>query len=172
MTNPRDSIGMLELPKLTQVQMDSEHLANIAANELASFLAKFEESDDMLLPCLPQHWRAVYTAYLYEWQVINGGHHQYFWNYEGALNSQTLEDLVYLGAEPFVTIFREALAVYSAHDYANEKSESATSSKRFQDGYHDKRFAECDDRFYEEKKEISDYLAEHIRRNATLFCGP
>ena len=157
--------------KLKRNQLDSENLASDAFNAVLDYLRESEgRQRDATALSMPQHWRAIYTTCCLDGEVNNGGHHQFFWNSDGALNKETLEDLSYMGAEPFVSIFRDALTVYLERDYAKAKRLSGNSWEGFTEGYRDKRLADCDGRFYKEKKSIYDYVAEFIRRHGDLYC--
>ena len=158
-------------PKLTQTQVESDNLAPEAWQTLLDYLKKRGGDSATIVRFLPQHWRAVYTTFWLDCEVNNGGHHQFFWNSDGALNGETLQDLAYIGAEPYVVIFRDALNIYASHNYQEEKRSSGNTWQAFTQGYREKRLEDCDKRFYQEKKTLPAYLAEHIRRNVKIYCG-
>ena len=106
-----------------------------------------------------------------EGEVNNGGHHQFFWNSDGALNAETLEDLRYIKADAFADIFAGALDVYGKYDYQKEKQEAGRDWEAFSEAYREGRLEEYDDRFYEEseKQSLSNLLARHILDNRELY---
>lgn len=118
---------------------------------------------------LPQHWRAVYTTCILDGEVRNGGHHQFFWNSEGAFNNETLEDLRLISAKPFVLLFEEALDVYHKHDYAADKRDSGNSREVFVEAYKEKRMEILDEAFYNVTKTIIMHLDEYIRNNRIKY---
>ncbi|MEI6536189.1 MAG: DUF4375 domain-containing protein [Verrucomicrobiaceae bacterium] len=118
---------------------------------------------------LPQPWRAVYTTFWLQCEVNNGGHHQFFWNSDGALNAETQADLEFIGATPFLTFFTEARKIYDAHNYAEEKKSSGNTWEGFTAAYREKRMEELDTAFYKEPKNIETYLGEFIRSHPELF---
>ena len=118
---------------------------------------------------MPQHWRAVYTTTYLQGQVENGGHHQFFWNSDGALNQETLADLNLISAQPFVLLFEEALDVYARHDYKGDKRDSGNTWEGFTEAYQEKRMDELDDAFYKVPKSVSDYMNDYIRTNRLNF---
>jgi hypothetical protein len=118
---------------------------------------------------LPQHWRAIYTTLKLEDQVCNGGHHQFFWNGDGALNKETLEDLRLISAKPFILLFEEALDEYQRHDYAAEKRDSGNSKEAFLEGYKEKRMENLDTAYYKAPTRIRLCLADYIRSNRNMY---
>ena len=117
---------------------------------------------------LPQHWRAVYTAFRLQNEVNNGGYHQFFWNSAGALNKETLEDLRLISAHPFVLLFEEALDEYQRHDYRGEKTESGNSWEAFTKPYKERRMAILDEAFCKVPKTIAMHLSDYIRINRNM----
>jgi len=77
---------------------------------------------DARLMALPPHWRVVYTACTLEGEVNNGGHHQYFWNSNGAFAAVLVEDLKRVGATPYVDLAARAVGIHGQHDAAGEKA--------------------------------------------------
>jgi hypothetical protein len=121
---------------------------------------------------LPQPWRAVYTTFWLQCEVNNGGFHQFFWNSDGALNSETQDDLRFIGASPFVELYLDARKIYEAHDYAYEKSSSGNSWEGFTAAYSEKRMQELDSAFYRQAKPIEVFLGEFIKSHVDLFVEP
>jgi Domain of unknown function (DUF4375) len=102
--------------------------------------------------------------------VYNGGHHQFFWNSDGALNQETLEDLRLISASPFVLLFEEALDVYQRHDYAGDKQNSGNTWAAFTEAYKEERMGTLDSAFSNVPKSPVTYLAEYIRSNRGKYC--
>jgi hypothetical protein len=163
--NQRQSMKQQQLI-LTDRQIDSDDAAGTAWGVLLTHSSglkgkKFTEH----IRHLPQHWRAVYTAMWLECEVNNGGHHQFFWNSDGALNTETLEDLRLISARPFVVLFKKALAEYGRHDYAGDKQGSGNTWEAFTEAYDEHRMDKLDTAFYKSPKKIGEYLADYIRKN-------
>jgi hypothetical protein len=118
---------------------------------------------------LPQHWRAIYTTLALEGEVNNGGHHQFFWNSDGVLNKETLEDLRLISAKPFILLFEEALDEYQRRDYVAEKQDSGNSKEAFLEGYKEDRMQTLDAAFYKVPRTIAMCLADYIRSNRTMY---
>jgi hypothetical protein len=134
------------------------HAENLKGKE---YLARMRE--------LPQHWRAVYTTCHLEGEVNNGGHHQFFWNSDGELNKETLDDLRLISASPFVLLFEEALDEYQRHDYSGDKKDSGNTWEAFTEGYEEKRMATLDTAFCKVPKTIAIYLSDYIRSHRNKY---
>jgi hypothetical protein len=120
---------------------------------------------------LPQQWRAVYTTIHLEAEVQNGGHHQYFWNGEGALNEEVSSDLRFIGALPFADLFAEALKIYEEHDYADDKLNCGNTWQGFTAAYREGRMENLDNAFYKQPRSLAWFLGEFIRKNPDLFTA-
>jgi len=118
---------------------------------------------------LPQHWRPLYTTFWLDGQVNNGGHHQFFWNSDGALNKETLEDLRLISAQPFILLFEEAIDEYERHDYDSDKLDSGNTWEAFTEAYKEKRMRILDEAFWSARKTIPMYLADFIRSHRGMF---
>jgi hypothetical protein len=151
---------------------DPEEVASNAYDALLKGLEGLPGDDvDEKLLLIPRPGRAVYTTLMLQFEVENGGHHQFFWNSEGRWNDETRADLELIDAWPFVRIFAEAVSIYESHDYAEEKSSSRNTWDAFTAGYREKRMEALDTQFYNEPKSISAFLGEFIRRNIEAFAG-
>jgi hypothetical protein len=119
---------------------------------------------------LPSHWRAVYTVSWMEHEVLNGGHHQFFWNSEGRLNSETLADLELIGAEAAAEIFRDALDVFESHDYVRRKARAEGSLIAFAASEPEGELSPLDQAFYALRKRPMKFLGRFIKAHVTLFA--
>ena len=155
---------------LTEAQIDGNDLVTAASEVL---YARFEGLEPIEATehtrQLPQHWRAVYTTLELECQVENGGHHQFFWNTDGELNRETLDDLRMISAKPFDFLFEEALEVYATHDYAGENTSSGNSWEAFTEAYREKRMETLDNAFYNAPTPVRAYLNDFILKNRSLY---
>ena len=124
---------------------------------------------DAAIRQFPPEWRAAYSTFWLQCEVNNGGHHQFFWNTEGAWNAETQDGLEFIDAWPFVRIFTEARKIYGAHDYADEKASSGNSWEGFTAAYREKRMKALDTEFYKQPKNIETLLGEFIRSHPALF---
>ena len=65
---------------------------------------------------LPLPERLTYCVLVFDWQVGNGGFHQYFWNGYGQFAYETAGDLTLLGAAPRAGLLRRALTCLEAEE--------------------------------------------------------
>lgn len=163
---------MLATPHLDSTAIDSGSPSDIADrtwDAVLEALKPAEKDYNAAIRKLPKPWRAVYTTFWLECEVNNGGHHQFFWNSDGALIAETQADLELIGAIPFLALFTEARKIYGAHNYAEEKTSSSNTWEGFTAAYREKRMDELDTAFYKEPKNIGTYLGEFIRSHPELF---
>jgi hypothetical protein len=73
-----------------------------------------EEEFARVLQELPPHWGTLEAMMYYDSMVNNGGHHQYFWNSQGAYINLVETGLELYGAKHHLGIFRSALELLSA----------------------------------------------------------
>lgn len=157
--------------KLTREQIDGDNPVQAAYEVVRAHITR-HKTDDEIWACLrqlPQHWRAVYTTIWMECEVLNGGHHQFFWNSDGVINREVLEDLKLISAQPFVLLFEEALDVYEKHDYEGEKREAGLSWEAFTEAYREKRMTTLDEAFFKAPMPVSSYLEQYLRANAHSY---
>ncbi len=160
-------------PKLDQTAIETGSPEDTAVKAWDAILAALKpipgEDHDNAIRQFPPAWRAAYTTFWLQCEVNNGGHHQFFWNTEGAWNAETQDDLELIDAWPFVRLFTEARKIYDAHNYADEKATSGNSWEGFTEAYREKRMGELDTQFYKEPKNIETFLGEFIRSHPALF---
>ena len=158
---------------LTEKQLIGQNAEEAGWQVVLAYLGELEgEERAECARRLPPHWRAVYTCILLEYEVLNGGHHQYFWNTTGALNKETLEDLRFIGAGPFVSLFGEAVLEFHHHNYLQDKAEAGPSWEVFVKPNKEKRMDELDRAFCKEPKTIAMYLSDFIRSHRELYANP
>jgi hypothetical protein len=157
---------------LTVEQIDGDKVAYAASKVLFAHIEglKGDERTEYIRN-LPQHWRAIFTVIILEGEVNNGGHHQFFWNSNGALNKETLEDLKLISAHPFILLFEEAVDQYQRHDYHEEKTQSGNSWEAFTEAYKEERMAVLDGAFYKAPKTIAMHLFDYIRNNRHIYIN-
>jgi len=146
-------------------------LAGKASELVFSAVGKLKGDPEATVLSLPQHWRAIYTVWLLDGEVKNGGLHRFFWNTDGKFNDATLADLKFIGAVAHEQLFAKALAEYGKYDYAKEKKKAGKNLEGFTAGYKEKRYEGMDDQFYKIKPEIDVVLGEFIKQRPELYTG-
>ena len=158
---------------LTEEQIDGKNPAQAAWLALLDQIRGLKgEEHTEYIRALPRQWRCIYSGFRLQNEVGNGGFHQFFWNGEGALNKETLEDLRLISAGPFILLFEEAMDEYQRHDYPGEKAESGNTWEAFTNAYKEKRMENLDDAFCQLPKTIAMHLSDYIRKNRDLYSQP
>lgn len=163
---------------MPRIKLDSDTIWNESPEELAAsalqvILDSHEKSPerdfDEFLRELPHPWRAVYSTLMLQYEVDNGGFHQFFWNSDGSWNSETREDLVSIDALPVLSLFDKAVTVFETRCDLVLKESSGNSWDAFTSGYEENPLSDLDEQFYELPKSIDSYLGEFIQQNKTDF---
>jgi len=103
--------------------------------------------DPALVPVGPVHDASL--VFLYESEVQNGGHDQYFWNTKAVYAAETIEALTRLGDHCRAKVLSEAYATHKAD----------------QDSDHE----DYDERFHDCEPELANVLEEHLEKNEGLY---
>ncbi len=130
--------------------------------------AKLKSCGDDIL-ALPQPWRAIYTTFMLDAEVRNGGFHQFFWNTEGTLNEATRADLELIGASQFHELFKRATSTATEFEVIEAKYRSRGDVGDFKAGYDTIPWDTLDRAFYEASPTILEYMARYVRDHASAF---
>ncbi|MGF6349650.1 hypothetical protein QF040_004363 [Variovorax sp. W2I14] len=117
---------------------------------LIMYLAEHKEAQT--LPGLKSFW----LAYIYDAEVQNGGHLQYFHNRGSASVPETLEALRTIGADRQVELLRDCWA-----DLANTPVPQTESLQAYADLAAEDRFERQDSEYYEQQPEVLERLGTH-----------
>ena len=165
---------MRALPRLDPAVPTSTSATEIAQAAFGAVIARLDYGKgdtDAQIRALPRHWRAVYTTYWLACEVENGGHHQFFWNSEGALNAETQADLDFIGAVSYASLFADAVRVYERHDYPEEKAGDDKSLTAFVKADREVGMDDLDQAFYKMPKSLREIVGEFIRSRIQLFLS-
>ncbi len=120
---------------------------------------------------LHQPWRMIYTTFLLDAEVCNGGFHQFFWNSEGQLNDATEADLEIIGASDHLTLFRRGVRLFTEFDIAGKKHRSENTWEEFAEGYETIPWGDLDDAYFGLSPKLFDLVAAHIRAHGVEFTN-
>jgi Domain of unknown function (DUF4375) len=96
---------------------------------------------------LPEALRAYYATRLFEWEVMNGGLHQYFFNNpEPELLDLVLDGYRLLGLEEHATVVRELVAPLAKREALWRESLRDGTIETFMESYVESALPELDDR--------------------------
>jgi Domain of unknown function (DUF4375) len=106
---------------------------------------------------LPETQRAYFATRLFEWEVMNGGLHQYFFNHpEPELLDLVLDGYRLLGLEHQATVVRELVAPLAKREASWRDSLRDGTIETFMESYVESALPEFDDR-------IEEHDAERLR---------
>lgn len=162
------------MDRRTIATLSPERLAQAASHALFDCLEKDPDAMEEIIRALLPSWRMVETLRTLEYEVRNGGFHQFFWNSrENCMSAETAEDLEKVGAREHSEIFARALILFAKHDYDAEKGAEPIGWESFHRGNEEGRFRELDEAFWRQNREksLSEYLGEYIKANPELYTG-
>jgi hypothetical protein len=169
-TGPDPQFRELSVELLTSISADEVGSAIVQHVELLA--AEGEEEDRAaVIQGLPAGTLAIYTTYLVDFEVNNGGFNQFFWNPSGEFAGSALAGYELLGAEEYAAVMRAAIATHEterdllAPFYENDTLEA------FSQSYKHTALNEVDQRYYGLGDRIYDVWAAFVRRRPELFAS-
>ena len=120
---------------------------------------------------LPAGVQAIYSTWLVDAEVNNGGFNQYFWNPSGELAGDALVGYELLGAEEYAVVMRAALAVREIERERMAKFHEAGTMEAFSESYRHTELEEVDQRYYALGDRIYDIWARVARDRPELLTG-
>lgn len=113
--------------------------------------------------------QTIYTTYLVETEVDNGGFNQYFFNSAGRLADIALAGFRTLGATEHERLMREAIAVYERMRPRLDSAREAGTMEAFSETYEGGEFEAIDRRFYDLDTDLSALRIQYIRTHLDQF---
>ncbi|MCF6317610.1 MAG: DMP19 family protein [Marinosulfonomonas sp.] len=107
-----------------------------------------------------QENRPLYLAYMYDSEVMNGGHLQYFLNRASDPFDETIAALDAIGATVFSSILKDATKRWQSQQRENSDTVEEYISEALED-----EFRDYGGRFYSTKPEISKYIEDLLPIN-------
>ena len=143
---------------ITLTKQDVEANPNLIWNGFVHIIAQHDN------PELSAVQRPAALVFLYENEVQNGGHYQYFENYKGADLVETIEALGILNATVQQQILREAGEVWFSCS-----REPVESVQEFCDRELDGEFSSFDSRFYDCVPNLVQCMDAYLRSHLESF---
>ena len=153
-------------------------LASLSADEVGSAIVQHvalqvdiegEESREAIVRRLPAGTQAVYTTWLVDVEVNNGGFNQFFFNPYGQYAGLALAGYELLGAEDYAAVMRAAIATHEAERETIAPYYEAHTLEAFSESYRHTGLAEVDQRYYALGDRIYDVWANFARSRPELF---
>jgi hypothetical protein len=159
-------------------ELSADLLASLSADEVANAIVQHvelraaeagEENRDSMVRSLPLGTRAIYTTWLVDVEVNNGGFNQFFYNPYGQFAGLALAGYELLGTEEYASVMRGAIATYEAERETMRPFYEADSLEAFSQSYQHTQLGESDQRYYGLGDEIYTAWAAFVHRHPELF---
>jgi hypothetical protein len=159
--------------------LSDEVLRSIPDSELEA--AVFEHA----LHRLTDHWdreaevvrnfspglRMLYTTWVLEAEVNNGGFNQYFWNQSGELAPDALASLRLVGAEAHASLLERAIAMHEREASTLRQFKERGTLEAFSESYDHTELNSLDDEFFKLNESLSALRLAYIRAHAAEFTS-
>ena len=122
---------------------------------------------------LPPGFQMVYSTWVLEGEVNNGGFNQFFFNPSGQFAEMALRSLELIGATDYSELVRRAIDTHQLemqNPALQDLYEQATR-KAFSESYKLSGLGDCDDAFYELNDRLSELRVSYVRSHPEDFVG-
>ena len=114
--------------------------------------------------------QAIYSTWILEGEVNNGGFNQFYFNSSGQYAAKSVEGLQEIGALKYMKLVKEANRIYVANRDKLEKFDDGTL-EGFSESYKNNPLNPLDNQFYELDKveSLSELRIDYIRKHVEEF---
>ncbi len=109
----------------------------------------------------------LYSTWILEGEVNNGGFHQYFWNTEGKHAQMALAGYRMVGAKAYANITERAIETYETEKKQQQKFKDKGTVDAFSESNEESKLDALDNEFYKLKEDVSamrvKYIKEHLQ---------
>lgn len=118
-------------------------------------------------------FQMMYSTWVLEGQVNNGGFNQFFFNSSGQFADMALRSLNLIGASDYYQILRRAIEIHELEkkNLMLQDLYKQGSLKAFSESYKLTHLGECDDAFYQLNDHLSELRINYIRSHPEDFVG-
>lgn len=156
-----------------------ELLSSLSADDVASAIVQHVElrliapgiSRDAIVSLLPPGTAAIYTTWLVDVEVNNGGFNQFFFNPYGKLAGNALAGYELIGAEEYASVMRAAIATHESERARILPHYEEHTAQSFRDSYRVTELGEVDQRYYSLGDRIYDIWAAFAHARPELIVG-
>ncbi len=129
------------------------------------------DSSDRLsiVRAMPAGVRAIYTTWLVDAEVCNGGFNQFFWNPSGEFGGDALAGYELMGAEAYAAVMRGALATWEIERGPLARFHAEGTLEAFSASYAYTTLGEADGAYYALEDAIRDVWPRFARANPELL---
>lgn len=135
---------------------------------------KFEKSkkpERQVLGELSTGFRAVYSTWILEGEVNNGGFNQFFWNSSGDYAAEAQAGFDLMGATAYAGLLRRATAIRDADRRKTQVFKDRGTIEAFSESYENNRLNDLDLEFYKLGDNLSAIRIKFIRAHPEMFVG-
>jgi hypothetical protein len=159
-------------------ELTSDLLRSISADDVGSAIVQHvairteEMSDEPRTAAireLPPGTRAIYTTWLVDTEVNNGGFNQFFFNPSGKFAGLALAGYELLGAEEYAGVMRAAIATFESERETLARYYAAETLEAFSESYRHTSLGEIDQRYYSLGDHIYNVWAVFAKTRTDLF---
>jgi hypothetical protein len=134
----------------------------------------FQVGDDVsripdVVRSLPPGLRAIYTTYVVDMEVSNGGFNQFFWNPSSRYAEDALQGYELLGATEYAAVLRSALAIRAEEQERLAPYDRAGTLEAFSGSYQVTGLGKADESYYALGSRLFSAWASLLRRRSELF---
>src|SRR5688572_10269897 len=158
--------------------LSPEVLAGVSADDVGDVIVQHvalavaeqgEDASDAVVEALPSGIQAVYTTWLVDADVNNGGFNQFFFNPYGHFAGLALAGYELMGAEEYAAVMRAAVATHETERDTMAQYYEPGTLESFSESYEHTQLGEADQRYYALGDRIYDIWATFVRRRPELF---
>lgn len=159
--------------------LTAELLASLATDEIdeamvhhvALKVGRHRGREAEIVRALPRGVQAIYTTWLVDAEVNNGGFNQFFYNPSGQFAGDALVGYELLGAEEYASVMRVAIAMREIERERMAPFYDANTLEAFSKSYEHTELHEVDQRYYALGDRIYDIWAATVRDRPELFIA-
>ncbi|MCC6484499.1 MAG: DUF4375 domain-containing protein [Armatimonadetes bacterium] len=176
---PERSHGTDDLPRPEPLTVGMIHdlpddlLESGAATQVEYLLRQIPGPEEEAARKLPRGMRMIYTTINLQAEVENGGFNQYFWNTQGALDNEVVEDFELIGARHYADLVERAIVQARKEAPMRERFRRIGTPDAFSRSYEYSDLGKYDAEFLKLEKQHSltkmraDYIRAHPEEFAT-----
>jgi len=161
-------------------ELTPDVLASLSADDVGSAIvqhvelrvaAEGEQARDDIVLALPPGTKAIYTTWLVDVEVNNGGFNQFFFSPSSRYAGIALGGYELLGAEEYAAIMRAAIATYESERDVIAPYRDAGTPEAVRNSYRHTTLDEVDQRYYALGDRIYEAWADVVQIRPELFAG-
>jgi hypothetical protein len=119
---------------------------------------------------LSRGYRMLYSTWLLETEVNNGGFNQFFWNPSGRFAAEALDGCRLLGGTELAALLEQAIAIHEKERPTQRKYAEEGTLEAFSESYETTTLTSLDERFF--ALSLSPLRIRYIRAHPDEFTSP